>query len=103
MMQKIVFTFFLISSFCSSQAANLFIDDPQILGELETKGFDLPRLVFNETSPKPNNELLIKNESYAFIAKNLAAELEELKKEDPKLFISMRGSHRLFDSQWLRG
>jgi hypothetical protein len=101
MTQLFVFMFFLISGFSYSQAANLFIDDSQTLAQLETKGFDIARLVFNETASKTNNELLVKNASYAFIAKNLAAEIEELKKEDPKLFISMRGSHRLIDSQWL--
>ncbi len=88
-------------SFCQAQAATLFIDNPQTLIQLESQGFDIARLVFNEPIPRANNELLLKNPSYAFIAKSLGTEIEDLKKEDPKLFISMKGSHRLFDSQWL--
>ncbi len=98
-MKSFVFVLSLLSSY--THASKLFIDDPQTLIQLENQGFDFARLVLSETVPLPNNELLLKSRPYAAIAQNLGMELENLKKQDPKLFISMNGSHRLFDSQWL--
>lgn len=101
MKQSLVFLVIIFSLLKPLMASPLFIDHPQVLAQLETQGFDFSRLVLNEPSAISNNEALVKNSSYAFIAKSLASDLESLKKDDPKLFISMRGSHRLFDSQWL--
>jgi len=100
-MRKCVSAILIMFGACSSYATTLFIDNPQTLAQLENQGFDLARLVFNEAAAIPHNELLVKNSAYAVMVKSLGTDLEELKKEDPKLFISMKGSHRLFDPQWL--
>lgn len=83
------------------QAVDLFLDDPTSLAQLEKQGFDFARLALNEKDGVSNNEALTRNRVYATIVKSLGQDLQDLKKKDPRLFISMKGVHRLFDSQWL--
>ncbi len=82
--------------------SELFLDDPQSLAQLEVLGFDFARLVLNEPGPVKENESLVKNsQKYSEIVQSLSADLESLKQKDSKLFVSMKGTHRLFDSHWL--
>lgn len=97
----LIFVLFFASSTSALAMTNLFVDDPTALSQLENQGFDLSRLVFGTSTKVSDNESLLKNSSYASVVKSLGQDLEDLKKSDPKLFISMRGSHRLFDPQWL--
>ncbi len=45
-------SYFIFFGFYQTQAATLFIDNPQTLIQLESQGFDIARLVFNEPTTR---------------------------------------------------
>lgn len=82
-------------------AQKMFLDDPETLRELETRGFDFARWVMGETTAVPSNGKLEGNPLYRGLVSVIGADLTAAKAKDSTLNVTMASAHRLFDKRWL--
>ncbi len=89
-------------STAAAAPAELYIDEPQRLQELERSGLTLGDLVVGPASHDADNAALYRDEAYRSIVDSLAKDLRQLQLTDPRLGLSIKAPHRLFDAAWLR-
>lgn len=81
----------------------LLVQDPKSLESLEAAGVGIGRVLLEGHSPQIDNATLHGGSAaYRTIVAHVEGELKERRRRDPKLDVTMAGSHRLFDSRWLR-
>ncbi|WP_413613459.1 hypothetical protein [Bdellovibrio sp. HCB-110] len=99
-MKTLLLFFFIVLASSFGHTQTLLIEDPQELQALESSGLSFSELVFSIKTV--NNKKLAENIIYQSLVADIHDELNDLKKEDPKLGAGMKFNHRLFDTGWLR-
>ncbi|MES2889611.1 MAG: hypothetical protein V4739_16580 [Pseudomonadota bacterium] len=86
----------------ATSALPSFVDEPAVLQRLQAHhGFDLGQLAFNADSATGQAKDLLTLPGYRHLATVLANDLADLRRQDPRLAVGLRSSHRLFDARWL--
>jgi hypothetical protein len=85
-----------------ARAAELFIDEPQRLQDIERSGFTLGDVVVGAAMSGADNAALYQDAAYRSIVESLAKDLRQLQYADPRLGLTIKAPHRLFDATWLR-
>jgi hypothetical protein len=83
-------------------ASNLNIEEPRRLMSIERNGFTFGDVVVGPASTAADNASLYRQPAYRSIVDSLAADLLRLRTNDPKLGITIKALHRLFDAAWLQ-
>src|SRR5262245_43698548 len=82
--------------------SSLNIDDPQRLHDVERGGFTFGEVVVGSQTAGAGNAMLYQHQAYRAIVDSLAEDLEQLKKADRELGVTIKARHRLFDVNWLK-
>jgi len=82
--------------------AELYVDEPQRLQEIERSGFTFGDLVVGPGMSGADNAALYQVAAYRSIVESLAKDLRQLQYGDPRLGLTIKAPHRLFDAAWLR-
>ena len=89
-------------SAAAATPAELYVDEPQRLQEIERSGFTLGDLVVGPGMSGADNSALYQDGAYRSIVESLAKDLRQLQFADPRLGLTIKAPHRLFDAAWLR-
>ncbi|HEY6257667.1 MAG TPA: hypothetical protein VIY51_17940 [Xanthobacteraceae bacterium] len=87
---------------CAAAAAELNIEEPQRLQEIERGGFTFGDLVLGPSRSGADNAALYQEPAYRSIVDSLATDLRQLQRADPQLGLTIKAQHRMFDAAWLR-
>ena len=97
-MKNFFFLFFAFS--ITASASPQFVDDVKFLKNLETAGFSFSKILNSPTRPT-NSDLYQSNQQYRSMVDSISFDLNQLKKEDATLSVTMSTGHRLFNQKWL--
>ena len=79
----------------------LFIENPEILKELEQSGFSFQHWFTSPGQWLANKQLHDVSVGYKSLVHVIKKDLDRIKTQDPLLSVTLAKSHRLFDQRWL--
>lgn len=92
-----------MATYARASSPALLVQDPETLAQLEDGGISIGRVMgAHGVATVDNAKLFSESPTFRTIVAHIDEELSDRERRDPKLRVTMAGSHRLFDVRWLK-